>query len=88
MAMRCRTVGQPDQAAVRSFVREHEHAEVVIDRDDDAVLGAGAVQDDRIAGIRRPRARVHDIVASICQPARELRPGTAVDQEAHALSRP
>jgi hypothetical protein len=67
---------------------EQDLPEVVVDRDQNTILGCGAPQQLCVAGIDGPFAGVGNIVASGAQPARQLRARAAIDQEPHGLSRP
>ncbi|MEO6593532.1 MAG: hypothetical protein ABIP94_02125 [Planctomycetota bacterium] len=79
-AFRGRAVGKPHQATMWPF-SEHQQAEVLIDRDEDAIFGERLLQDRGVAGVRGPRTGVDDIVPGICEPAGELLASATVDQE-------
>lgn len=78
-----RAIGQPYDAAVWSLLRKDQETKVLVDRDQDAVFGEGALQDRCVTRIHLPLAGVRDVMTAFDEPSRESRPGASVDEEAH-----
>lgn len=77
-------VGKADQAAVRLSVGVHEESEIRVDRYKDPVVVRRSLQNCRVSGIIPPATGVVDIVATITEPLRELRPRSGPPESASA----